>query len=281
VIVLLVPVLASAQSFYNIRRDRTLIASAGLGVSSYFGDLRDPQKYLDSKFNLALGLQHYFAPRISARAELTFFQLQGADEKSNNEGRFARNLSFTSTNIEFNLQGTISLFPAGRRFYQRPVLNPYGFAGFGVLYFNPKAEYDGKKYALQPLQTEGVKYSKIAPVLVYGLGVKIKAGPFLNLALEGGYRTTFSDYLDDVSTVHPDKSSWDPNSIRYKLSDRRPELNLEPAATGGKRGDPSNNDGYFLFNIKAEYYLPHNFLFPNDQRRQYGQKRRSMRSRAR
>lgn len=271
IIMILLPTLADAQSFYAIRRDRSLIVTAGTGNASYFGDLKDPKEYLDPKVNVMGGLQYFFNPRFSARAELTYFQLKGSDANSTDGSRQRRNLSFTSGNFELAFTGTANLFPLGTRFYQRPAINVYGFLGVGVLYTNPKAELDGKKHSLQPLQTEGVKYSRVQPVIPYGLGVRLKAGPFFNVAIEGGYRLTFTDYLDDVSSVYPDQSSFfDPIaaalSMRYK----------DPVPTGTQRGDLGNNDGYFLLNFKVEYYLPKNFLFNDNQGKLYNKKRKSM-----
>ncbi len=272
---LLLPELLNAQSFYAIRRERSLIATVGVGTSTYFGELANPKDYIDAKPSIAAGLQYYFTNRISARAELTYFQLSGDDAKADEEsGRRERNLSFVSNNFEFNTVGIIQLGPHGQRFYQRPKLNFYGFVGIGLLYFNPKTEYEGEKVALQPLQTEGVKYSKFAPVIPYGLGVKLMLSPFLNISIEGGYRKVFTDYLDDVSTVHPDKSSWDPNSIRYKLSDRRPEFDGNSFPADYIRGNPDKKDGYMLLNIKAEYYLPGD-IFGNSNKRLYKSKRKA------
>ena len=111
---------------------------------------------------------------------------------------------------------------------------------------------------LAPLKTELVAYSRFTPVIPMGLGMRFKVGPFMNLSFEGGYRTTFTDYLDDVSTVHHTSGFADP--IALALSDRRPEIGLPVAADGSKRGNPATNDAYFLFNAKIEYYLPVNFL---------------------
>jgi hypothetical protein len=269
VMLTLLPFYLDAQSFYALRRNRSLIVTVGTGNASYFGELKEDKEYLDPRVNITAGLQYFVSSNISLRTEFTYFQLHGDDAKTVNKNR---NLSFTSGNFELSFTGAYNLFPLGQRFYQRPGLNFFAFAGVGVLYTNPKTEYNGVKYALQPLQTEGVKYSRVQPVIPVGLGAKIKAGPFFNVALEGGYRITFTDYLDDVSTVNPDKSTWtDP--VRIALSDRRPELGLSPKEPGSKRGNPEKNDGYFLLNIKVEYYLPHNFLF-NDQRRMYSQKRK-------
>lgn len=274
-IIIFAGISASAQSFYSVRRDRTLIFSAGTGTSTYFGELTNPGDYIDARFNINAGLSYFVSPRLSARAEVTWFQLSGSDAKAGDPGRVPRNLSFVSNNIEAGLTGAFHLLPIGNRYYQRPVINAYGFAGIAVMRFNPKAELNGTKYALQPLQTEGVKYNRTQLVIPYGLGARLKAGPFFNLAIEGGYRLTFTDYLDDVSTAHPDKSQWtDPVAIA--LSDRGGEIGLAPMAVGSKRGNPEKNDGYFLLNVKVEYYLPNNFLFKNSQNALYRNKRKAM-----
>jgi hypothetical protein len=266
---------AEAQSFYSIRRDRTLIFSAGTGTSTYFGELTNPGDYFDAKPNINVGLSYFVAPQISVRAEASWFQLAGSDAKAGDPSRVPRNLSFVSDNYEIGLTGAIHLFPLGNRYYQRPVFNVYGFAGLAVMRMNPRTELNGVKYVLQPLQTEGVKYNRTQLVIPYGLGMRVKAGPFFNLALEGGYRLTFTDYLDDVSTVHQDKSTWtDP--IRVALSDRGGEVGYAQRPAGSIRGNPKKNDGYFLLNVKIEYYLPTNFIFRNSQNRMYRMKRSKM-----
>jgi hypothetical protein len=268
---------ASAQSFYAVRRDRTLIFTAGTGTSTYFGELQNPGDFLDARPNLNTGLQYFVAPQISIRAEVNWFQLSGTDEDANGGGREVRNLSFTSNNYEISFTGAVSLFPNASKYYQRKLFNAYAFAGLGYLWFNPKAELNGTKYALQPLMTEDVKYSRSQIVVPYGLGARLKMGPFFNFVVEGGWRMTFTDYLDDISTVHPDKSSWtDP--IRIALSDRRPELGEGPSPVGGIRGNPDKNDGYMLLNVKIEYYLPTNFIFKNAySQRMYRAQRRAKR----
>lgn len=274
---LLTPFFADAQSFYAIRRERSLILTGGLSSSSYFGELKNDGELIDAKPAVTVGLQYYFTPIISARTELTYFTLKGSDADADDPGRTIRNLSFTSGNVEWNFVGMVNLFPMGRKFYQRPRFNLYGFAGIGLMYMNPKAEYEGKKYALQPLETEGVHYARVQPVIPYGLGVRVKAGPFFNVCVESGWRTTFTDYMDDISTVYPDRSTWT-NPIRIALSDRRQELDssLEPASAGSKRGNPDKNDSYYFLTLKIEYYLPSNFMAKHNQRRKlYNSKRKA------
>lgn len=266
------------QSFYSLRRERSLMLVAGTGSSSYFGELKNDGDYIDAKLNANVGLQLFLTPRISARAEATWFSLKGADSEADDNSRKRRNLSFSSNNLELSFTGAISFFPQGNRYYRRPGFNVYGFGGLGVIYYNPTTIYNGKKYALQPLETEGVHYSKVALVLPFGLGARLKLTPFLNLSIEGGYRKTFTDYLDDVSTVHKGSAAFS-DPIAGALSDRRPELpGLTEVAPGTQRGSPSNNDGYFLLNAKLEYYLPGNFQLgggSSKKKPSYNQRRKS------
>lgn len=269
--------MASAQSFYAIRRERTIIGSVGTGVSSYFGDLKEEPRSIDPKMTINVGLQYFITNRIAIRTEITWFQLTADDADAKDQSRVHRNLSFKANNFELSATGAINLFPNGVRFYQRSVLNTYLFAGIGLLYSNPKAELNGKSYALQPLKTEDISYSRFQPVIPYGIGVRAMITPFFNIAIEGSYRTTFTDYLDDVSTVHPDKSSWtDP--IRIALSDRRPELGLDPYEPGTQRGNASNNDSYLLITAKLEYYIPDG-VFWNSNSKLYRAKRKNSRRR--
>lgn len=273
---ILAPILASSQTFYAVRKERSLILVGGFGTASYFGDLKDPGDLIDVKPSISAGFQFYFTPRVSVRSELTYFSIKGDDASSSDPSRVDRNLSFTAGNFELNAVGIVDLFPLGRRFYQRPGVNFYGLAGIGVMYMNPKAEYNGEKHALQPLKTEDVSYSRFQPVIPYGLGVRFKAGPFFNIGIESVWRKTFTDYLDDVSTVHPNKSGWtDP--LRVALSDRRAEGNSElgPYAPGTRRGDPNDDDAYHLLLLKIEYYLPDNFLFKDPYRKLYNTKRKA------
>lgn len=249
---------ANAQSFYSVRRERSLILVAGTGTSTYFGELTNDGDYLDAKLNVNAGLQYFFGNHISARAEITWFSLKGSDAIAGDPGRVPRNLSFNSNNYEISGTAAYSLFSNGDRFYRRPGINIYAFAGFGFIFFNPTTEYKGDKVALQPLQTELVAYNRFGLVIPYGLGLRLKVTPVFNISIEGGYRTTFTDYLDDVSTTHKDPSKFtDP--LAAALSDRRPEIGLPLAADGYIRGNPKTNDGYMLLNAKLEYYLPMDF----------------------
>ncbi len=251
-----IPFVGYTQSFFAMRRDRNFLVSVGTGTATYKGEMVNPGDFGRLRPNVAFGAEYYMNSRLSLRAELTYFQLRGSDKDADDD-RWERNLSFKSGNVELSVMGAINLSPMGIRFYQRSALNFHAFAGIGVLYFNPKAELNGKTYALQPLQTEGKKYSRFQPVIPVGLGARIRLDPFFNILVEGGFRFTFTDYLDDASSERYPNPATLKSPLSVQLSDRRAEIETKPDNYQvGKRGNPKENDGYFISNVTLQYYLP-------------------------
>lgn len=275
-VILGVPLVGYSQSFYALRKDRNFLVSLGSGTANYKGEMVNPGEFGTLKPNVSIGAEYYVTNRISVRTELTWFQLSGDDSKADDD-RKERNLSFRSNNLELSLLGAINLTPMGLRFYQRSTLNFHAFAGVGGLYFNPKALYQGQWYELQPLQTENKKYSRVQVVIPLGFGARVKLNPFFNVLIEGGYRITFTDYLDDASSTRYVDGALLQSDLSRALADRRVEIDTQPAnpTLVGKRGNPAKNDGYFIANITLQYYLPkmmflslHNKLY-NSKRKYY------------
>lgn len=258
-----IPLTGYSQSFYALRRDRNFLVSLGSGTANYYGEMVNPGEFGRLKPNIAIGAEYYLSGRISARAELTWFQISGNDADADDD-RVQRNLSFKSNSLELSAMGAVNLTPMGLRFYQRSKLNFHAFAGIGVLYFNPKAEYQGRTYALQPLRTENKKYSRIQPVIPIGIGARVRLDPFFNILIEAGYRFTFTDYLDDASSTRYVDGALLKSDLARALADRRVEIDTQPGRPTevGKRGNPGENDGYFITNITLQYYLPI-IVFPN------------------
>lgn len=267
---------ADAQSFYNIRRPRNLMLNLGSGIASYKGDLINPGELGFIRPNITVGAEYFVHERISVRPQLTWFQTKGDDIKANSD-RTRRNLSFRSNNIEFSVTGTVNLMPMDMRYYNRTPYNFHGFVGFGAVYFNPKTEMDGEVYALHKFKTEGVSYSRIAAVVPIGLGGRVTLNPYFNILIEGGYRFTFTDYMDDVSRKRYLGPEAFDSDLAYRLSDRRPEIDEQPSnpTQVGVRGNPENNDGYFILNISLQYYWPRE-IFKQSQRKLYTKKRRGV-----
>jgi hypothetical protein len=276
VIISLLPAFVGAQSFYSVKRPRNLTVYGGTGMANYFGELVNPGKLGKVRYNLVVGAEYYLMRNLSVRAEAIWFRVAGSDQNANDD-RVERNLSFFSNCQELNVAGTFYILPEKNPYYQRRLVNPYIFAGVGMLRFNPKTEYQGKTYELRPLLTENVEYSRFGLVVPYGFGVRVMATPLLNIKIESGYRTTFTDYLDDISSQRYVDPTLLTSDLSRALADRRRERDPDyPVGPNvGVRGNPKFNDGYFLMNVKLEYYLPKEILGGSRYNKTYRKKRKA------
>jgi hypothetical protein len=278
-LITLLPFLVEAQSFYAIRRPRNLAVSGGSGIATYKGELVNPNQLGKVRYNIVVGAEYLLSTRFTVKADLTWFNIAGSDANANDD-RVERNLSFKSNNQELNVAGAVYFLKDPKEFYRRSTFNIYAFLGAGLLHMNPKAEYQGRKYALQPLETEGVKYTRFQFIIPYGFGVRLSIDPLHNVIIEGGYRTTFTDYMDDISIRrYPDPTTLKDGGtgLTTALSDRRRERDPDyPVGPNvGVRGNPEQKDGYFLFNIKYQYYLPYEIGVNSESNRFYKRKRKA------
>jgi len=263
--------LFSSSSFSQPKKKRggngieyinSLQISGGLGTASYFGDLCDNFDCAVFRPNLNFGVVYRNSSRLLIRNEFHYIRLFGTDAGGLNQ---SRNLHFRSNNYEVTWSAVYDLIPYERKFRYRAPFTPYAHGGIGFTYFSPQAKLDSKWYNLRELQTEGKNYSRVTPVVSYGAGVRYKASPKLNISIEAGYRWTFTDYLDDVSGTYVDNSSFKDANAKA-LADRTNEIEATyrysdyDYATntwneGHQRGNPKRKDGYFLFEVKAEYRI--------------------------
>jgi Outer membrane protein beta-barrel domain len=232
------------KGFNRIEHYELLTVYAGIGLSTYFGDLCEGLECMKPRLNFGVGALYrlpYWDERIHIKTEVNWFRLYGKDYYP------IRNLTFRSNNLEFYTSAMISLFPYEKHFRRRRLFDPYAFVGIGLVYYNPQAYIDGKWVNLRPLQTEGVSYSSVAPIVPYGVGIRVNLDVNWNLLVEGGYRWTSTDYLDDVSGPN----YKDPNSFNSQLAAKASyRSDTQGLVT---RGNPKSGDGYFLFNARLTY----------------------------
>jgi hypothetical protein len=265
-----------------------------LGASNYLGEIGGQEgTRRDFVFDMKLNRTQYVfggfaryrvSPTLALNGGVNYARIRGNDFNSQNPARVARNLSFRNNILEFSLRGEITLFydnDAGGKGYYNPDFRDYAFGGVGVFHHNPRAryygpleEFNGELVELQPLKTEGIEYGNWQFTLPAGLGVYFTFLKRHRLGWELGYRTTFTDYLDDVSTVYPDEDglSTDNRQLAMEMSNRTDaeslanarELAIEfgldvPNAgsfdVGEKRGDATNNDGYLFTQFSYSYVL--------------------------
>lgn len=225
-----------------------------VGASGYMGEFNqnNPLKFT----NGALGffVKHNFNGYFSAKLDYTYAKIQGADSLSTNQQLRNRNLSFFSPLNEIALTGELNFFN------YLPGISlkrwtPFIFSGVTVVNYNPKTNYNGNEYVLRPLKTEGQEkeYSGSTISIPYGVGVKVNFYKSWNIALELGYRTAFTDYLDDVSGFYADKNSMN-NIDSRNLADRSGEkTGYYIGSTGSQRGDGRPKDTYMITGISVSY----------------------------
>jgi hypothetical protein len=271
-----------AQSFYSNRINRRWMATGGLGYARSLGDLTNPGSYFDTRLNIVGGLQYRFTNRVQAGVNLMAFQLSGDDQDIDPElNTRSRGLSFVSNNLELSATASVSLFPTANRFTQRKLVNPFVFAGLGVLLFDPRAEVPeflrdeagdtimavpraGEMVTLRQYQTERPNtYGRFAMVIPVGVGVRVKVTEFIDITAQVSNRITFTDYLDDVSGVGGDKGRGYPDKNLFDLNNPEDVTALalsDPTGQGEIRGNPESDDYYLIFNVKAEFYIQGDML---------------------
>lgn len=254
--------------------------SAGVGYANCLTDLGggsgDGGYIRDLDLNMTrpaaqFGYRVRIADKMALKTTFSYMRVGGDDANSKNEGRRERNLNFSSNIYELKLQFEYYLVEEPEGIYNfsgyryngpfRFDYSLYIFGGIAPFYYNPKTEYQGEKYALRELSTEGQglpggpdTYGPIALALPLGIGFKYIINRQMSVGFETSVRFTTTDYLDDVSTQYHNNAEIrsERGQVAAALADRR--LRDNRGSTGGIRGNPGNNDvyfaGFFSFNYK-------------------------------
>lgn len=229
-----------------------------LGTSFYFGDLNTTSSLQSPGLALGISGRKIFNTRVAARTTLSFARVQANDANSSNNFEFNRNLSFRSNIFDWTnvLEFNFFKFENGSLEFNK---TPYIFGGFNIFHFNPTAVLDDQRYSLRNLGTEGQQsgqeYSRISGGLVLGAGFKWNINRLWSINFDVSNRFLFTDYLDDVSTVFPDKDALLANrgAIAVALSDRSLIDGLGDA--GRQRGDTKGKDQYAFVGISVMRYF--------------------------
>jgi hypothetical protein len=242
-IILFLPCVSFSQNFHF---------SGRLGVAGYNGDLKAHSITLSQTHILgSIGVQYDLTEHIAARSYLTFTGLRG-DDKKGTISMQERNLNFKTKLFEWEVSAQYDIFSLNDKWW-----TPYVFAGIGIYHYNPYTmDSAGNKMFLKPLSTEGegfiagVNNYKLTGVSIpVGLGFNYALNEDMRLGLEFGYRKTFTDYLDDVSTNYVDKSALltARGQTAVDFAWRGDEYNGAPYPAGGReRGHANQKDGYYF-----------------------------------
>lgn len=241
-----------------------------VGGAHYFGDLNNRAAFNRPKPAAGIFFRKQFGNYIGLRVSGHFAQLGYSDTYSKNEFQRLRNLSFNTNIYEFAVQGDFNFFkfipmdPAHS-------FTPYVTLGVGVFNYDPYAYYNGDKYYLRPLGTEGQtsgykgrkEYGTMAMCIPFGAGLKYSLTPRTNISFEVAHRFTFTDYIDDVSSTYAGINNFQggPNgtkSIAQLLQDRSYEIDNGHTVLGiegRQRGFSKQKDQYLIAEIGISFNL--------------------------
>lgn len=207
-------VLALFGAFTFMAQGQNLEFGGFAGLGYYKGDIGKTFYLSTQDFSFGgFARYNFMNRRFALRGQAVVGSFSNDDALADEAYKQERNLSFktfvqeASVLLEFNFQE----YKTGSKWWY----SPYIFTGLAVYRFNPTAEYNGQRYDLQPLRTEGQgtsakpgsePYKLVKIGIPLGMGYKISIGKFAALGIEGGFRLSFSDYLDDASGSYADAS---------------------------------------------------------------------------
>jgi len=231
---------------------------------NYQGDLNPSSfKFSHSKPTVAFTIRQSFNRWLSLKGGLAIGSIEAAD-KYNRDYLKPRNLSFNSTIKEASLSFETSLLDLSTTHF-----TPYIYGSVSLFHFNPWAyDRNGKKTFLQPLSTEGQglpQFPKQKPYKLtqlnvgFGIGARYAINDNINIGVEFSQRKTFTDYLDDVSSIYVDRAVLlqAKGSKAVEMAYRGDELpgGRSYPNHGEQRGTPSEMDWYYFFGINFEIRL--------------------------
>lgn len=253
-------------SLKGISKNELISVFATTGYATYYGDLCNGIDCFKFRPQFGIGgllRTNYLGKRLNIRADVRYFRLYSDDFYK------YRNLNFRSSNWEFVVSGQFDFFPYEKMMRRRPKINPYIYAGIGLMTYNPYGKSaDGTWKQLRPLETEHTKYGSVAFLYTAGFGLKFKYSYKWSFMAEGGYRYTMTDHIDDVSAANYADASSFTNQQAAQMSNKSTNFQyVNPSSPGYNplyntpkdyRGNPKNNDGYFIFSVGVVYTFTKN-----------------------
>lgn len=259
-ILFFIPVFLWAQDRNAPSKEMGLV----VGTSYYMGDMN--YSHFGGRLSPGGGLifRNNFDRRWSFKTSLLYGKIMAYDEDSDDAWQRNRNLHFKNEMIEFSAQMELNYFD-----YQigsnTDFISPYLFLGLSYFSSNPKAEFNGNWYELQPLGTEGQGtslgedlYKTNGIAIPMGAGIKVNVYRFIAINIEWGMRRTYTDYLDDVSGTYIDPAVLlaENGRLAVSLADRSIEQSGPNGTNDGmQRGDPGRRDWYNFTNFTLSFRI--------------------------
>lgn len=239
------------------------------GPSNYQGDLANDITFKETHLSGGMFLKRNVGQFFSHNFSIMEGEISGNDKNFSNQK--IRNLSFQTYIYELSYQLEFNFFPFAVGLKHKD-FTPYVFTGLSLFYFDPQTTYNGQNVKLNKLDTEGKvagnekkhAYSLYQLAIPIGGGLKYSFSNKFIIGINVGFRSAFTDYLDDVSTVYYDKNILleKNGSISAALSDRSGESGIQPIGYPGKqRGRSDLRDWYIFSGIIISYKIRDSVCF--------------------
>jgi len=242
-LIFLFPITLFAQNWH---------ASFRFGTANYQGDLQQKSfTFKQARIVGGFGIRYDLSEHLIARTHASFSNLRADDKKNKSTFLQSRNLNFETKLFEWELGAQYNLFSLNDKWW-----TPYVFAGGALFHIKPTSvDPAGNRVNLQSLSTEGEgfapgrkKYKSAQIAIPFGIGAEYALNEDMRVGLEIGYRKTFTDYIDDVSTTYADPALLLANRgaesviMAYRGSGPYPVV-------GSLRGNSKNKDAYYFIEL--------------------------------
>jgi hypothetical protein len=258
---LIVVVIINTQKTFSQENE----VGAWLGSTVYQGDLNPTMSFKNARWGAGVFFRYNLNNRMAVKAGFNYGFLDAADKRIK---RFpylqARNLDFKSQIAEVAVTYEINFFKYSTFERNTKRWTPYLFAGLSMFYFSPYTKYDGIKYRLESIGTEGQKtpnrlsknrgYNSYSFSIPYGGGFKIAVTQNWAVNVEVSSRLTFTDYIDDVSGSYAD-----PEDVNYFVNDVNignsiaDKSNPKIGVPGKQRGTSNDKDRFLMLGVGITY----------------------------
>lgn len=254
------------------------------GAANYLGDIggreltrRDfvQDMHMEStRWAMGTYARYKLSKRFAIAMNVDYIRITDTDRLTTNPPRRARNMNFRNDIVETGVRAEVTVWydnDVGNRGYYNPDFKLYLFGGVSGFYHNPQGQiftdgnlaYGGQWFDLRPWRTEGQDspYSSFGMAIPAGVGFYFTFNRQWRVGWELCWRTTFTDYLDDISTTYQIPGSDDPLAqefVNQSYQDLIDQINTDnpdsaPLSVNSfrfvpgqntKRGDPTNNDSF-------------------------------------
>lgn len=185
----------------------------GIGTFNYTGDLARTYNILNSRPAATAFYRSNLSKVVSLRAALTGGNVGATDKRPIDAFAERRSASFNVFLLEAS---TVMEYHFMNWRDEKHILRftPYVFGGLGI-------------FGISGAQNKPSQYSNVQAAIPFGLGLKYIVNPKWYVGTEFGVRTTFFDYLDNVSA------------------------GLNSLVKNYQYGNPNDNDVYYFFGISV------------------------------